>query len=510
MTVMLSELSMYYSFSFILALLGLSLWSLAPNNRGASFVGSSSLIVGLISWAVILAISEIEVVDKLLIGARDLLVIGIAGALFSWTKSNPILRVGLAVGMCFFLFSTYLEVLNTTLNKEQGSSLDPDGELIAFGRGEIVGHLERLLSEYAVTVSRPFAPFDKEHTLLDDLVLINIPDQHLSQLQDVKRVLENSALVEWWEENEMVQVSPIIGSEPSGAGISLTNDPYLDKLWAFNTCRVPQLYANLRSPPILPQKKVLIAILDTGIDGNHEDLKDNYLSIDEKSDRDVRGHGTHCAGVAAAVSNNGIGIASFAPNSSFLEVTGIKVLSDFGFGSQADIIKGMIKAADNGADVISMSLGGATNDERERTYTEAVKYCREKGAIVVVAAGNANQPATRFSPANTPGVITVSSINSNLGKSAFSNTVKDVEYGIAAPGENIYSTFPRNSYKALSGTSMATPYVAGLVALMKSIDPDLDVSTIHAILEATGIDSKNTKSTGKVIQPAAAIRALLD
>ena len=106
MTTILTEISIYYSSAFLLALLGLSLWSLAPNNRWASFVGPSSLIVGLIAWVSLLAMSEVEIADKFLIGDRALLVIGVAGALFSWTKSNPILRMGVAAGMFFLLFTT--------------------------------------------------------------------------------------------------------------------------------------------------------------------------------------------------------------------------------------------------------------------------------------------------------------------------------------------------------------------------------------------------------------------
>lgn len=472
-------------------------------------MGSTCLIVGVLLWASILSLADIGLSDKLLAGSRDLLVIGVAGFLFSWTRSNRILSMGLALGVLFFIYANYLEVLSSTFDQDKIARLDPGGELILFKEGNADDKLLALLKEYDIEILHPFNPLDRDHTTLDELVLVDIPEKHLSKLAEIKELLSTQSWIKWWEENEMLAVHPIAGQELSHSA-AITNDPDVNKLWAFNTCKVSKLHPILNSPLVRPQKKVLLAILDTGIDGKHEDLRENYVSTDAKSDRDIRGHGTHCAGIAAAVSNNAIGIASFAPSNGFLQVTSIKVLADRGFGSQADIIKGMIKAADHGADVISMSLGGRTNDERQRTYQEAVSYCGEKGAIVVVAAGNSNLSATKFAPANTPGVITVSSINQKLNKSSFSNTVEDIEYGIAAPGEDIYSTFPGNAYRSLSGTSMATPYVAGLVALMKSLNPELEVGTVHDILQSTGMESSDTKATGKIIQPAAAIRALLD
>ena len=236
-----------------------------------------------------------------------------------------------------------------------------------------------------------------------------------------------------------------------------------------------------------------------------EDIRKKYRSTAKKHDDDPQGHGTHCAGIAAAVSNNGKGIASYAPNNDFVELTSIKVLNSFGGGTQGSIINGILAAADAGADVISMSLGGRSNPSRQRAYSKAVAYANDKGAIVVVAAGNSNMNAKNYAPANAKGVIAVSATDINNNRASFSNTVQDVGMGIAAPGVNIYSTTPNNEYKSFNGTSMAAPHVAGLIGMMKAIFPEIKTKDAHFILDKTGKNTNESKRTGKLIQPVAAI-----
>ena len=120
-----------------------------------------------------------------------------------------------------------------------------------------------------------------------------------------------------------------------------------------------------------------------------------------------------------------------------------------------------------------------------------------------------NRNAKDFSPVNAPGVIGVSAIDSDLNRAVFSNYVQDIELAVAAPGVDIYSTIPGNKYATFNGTSMATPYVSGLVGLMKSIKPDLDTKEAHKILSNSGTKTSNTKETGQFIQPAEAIKLLL-
>jgi thermitase len=260
---------------------------------------------------------------------------------------------------------------------------------------------------------------------------------------------------------------------------------------------------------IKPKKTAVVAILDTGVDAKHEDISDNFTSIKSKYDTDPRGHGTHCAGIAGAVSNNHKGVASYSRNNDFVKITSIKVLSASGMGTQQTIINGIIEAADRKVDVISLSLGGLSTQTRQRAYEKAVKYAHKAGCIVVAAAGNSNRNAKDFAPVNAEGVIGVSAITEDLSRAVFSNTVEDLKMGVAAPGTNIYSTIPSDKYASFNGTSMATPYVSGLIGLMKSIQPKLDAQQAYEILHATGQQTRSGTETGQLIQPLGAIQQLM-
>ncbi len=316
-------------------------------------------------------------------------------------------------------------------------------------------------------------------------------------------------MIDWLEENEVVTVAPMPAQNPAPIqrryGI---DDPGLSQLWGFEAMQVDQLYETLRKGNIQPKKKALIAILDTGVDAQHEDIKANYRSLSTAYDNDPMKHGTHCAGIAASVSNNGLGVASFSVDNAFFQVASVKVLNAGGSGTQQGIIRGMIEAADAGADVISMSLGGRTGSVKQTAYEKAVKYAAKKGAIVVAAAGNSNRNAKDFAPVNTPGVIGVSAVDAGLNRAVFSNFVNDIPWAAAAPGVDIYSTVPGNQYASFNGTSMATPYVAGLLGLLKSIRPELTAREAYNLLQSTGKETKNTRETGRLIQPAKAVGGL--
>jgi thermitase len=287
------------------------------------------------------------------------------------------------------------------------------------------------------------------------------------------------------------------------------NDPEIGKVWGYETLEMEALYQLLNEAKIKPKKKARVVIIDTGVDGKHEDLADNFVSIKNEYDVDPHSHGTHCAGIAAAVSNNNKGIASFTPKAGFVEVSSVKVFGKYGNTTQKTIIQGMLLAADNGADVLSMSLGGPATAQGMRAYKQAVDYANKKGAIVVVAAGNENIDASRRLPAAVDGVVTVAAVDAELNKATFSNDVSQLKMGIAAPGVQVYSTIPNNRYEFFNGTSMATPYVAGLLGLMKAIQPQLTTQEAYAILNDTGKETQDTKATGVLISPANAVKALI-
>jgi thermitase len=391
--------------------------------------------------------------------------------------------------------------------------IDEDAELLVeLGNGHQIEELDAIIKQYDLKLERAFAPQDGAVTDLDDYYTVNIPTARTAAYTDIVAALQNSGLVDNVEANEILSLDPMEtkpNSTPPQEGEYSVDDPELSKVWGFRAMEIQQLYDYLASNKIKPKKKAKIAIIDTGVDKDHEDLKANFVSTRAIHNQDPQGHGTHCAGIAAAVSNNGVGVASFAPNGSYVEVTSIKVFGKYGSTSQKKIIDGMIEAADNGAAVLSMSLGGPSSDKIQRAYQQAVKYANKKGAIVVVAAGNENVNAIRRAPASVDGVITVSAIDESIQKAGFSNTVGDLKMGIAAPGAQIYSTIPNNAYEYFNGTSMATPYVAGLVGLLKSIKPKLTTKEVYKILNHTGKKTKQTTKTGKLIYPAGAVKELL-
>lgn len=222
---------------------------------------------------------------------------------------------------------------------------------------------------------------------------------------------------------------------------------------------------------------IIVAILDTGIDANHPELAGKVLAGrnftsdygDANNFNDNQGHGTHCAGTIGAISNNA-GVIGVAPNVKF--IIG-KVLDSNGSGSYDGIIDGIHWATDwkgpNGekARIISMSLGGP--QDVPQLY-KAIKRAVDAGISVVCAAGNEGDGNTNTAEYAYPGsyecVIEVAAIDNQGALARFSNTNDKIDVG--APGVNILSTMPNNRYAKMSGTSMATPHVAGALALIIS------------------------------------------
>ena len=450
---------------------------------------------------------------------RDFLLLGMVGFVQSLAV-NKRMPIWVAVVLTLGIF-TLAHFLNfekpggdavtateqvTTENLSTNPRLDPKGELLVQVKHGSDG-LNAMALQMGWGIEPAFSPETTEVTELDDYYILDVNDVAKAEL-----ALGRQAYVLYFEPNEIIEVEPQVSSDAEALkrnpSLSI-NDPETSQQWIMEVMNMNAYYQLLAKQT--PIKKAKIAILDTGVDGNHEDLKDNYFSVEKKYDDDPMGHGTHCAGIAAGVTNNGIGIGSLAGTGPkpFVEVTSVKVLSAGGMGTQKTIIAGIIEAADEGADVISLSLGGPSNASRQKAYSQAVKYAISQGAIVVSAAGNSNRDAKNYAPANSSGMITVAAIDDKLNRAVFSNTVNNVKQGIAAPGVAIYSTTPDNNYKVFSGTSMATPFVAGLLGVMRSVNPDLSATDAYKILKKTGVDSGDTKMTGKVVQPEAALRAAL-
>ncbi len=261
----------------------------------------------------------------------------------------------------------------------------------------------------------------------------------------------------------------------------------------------------------LGRSEVVIAVLDTGVDLTHEDLragiwlnrgetgKDDqdrdkatngvdddgngfiddvqgwdFAENDNVPDDDY-GHGTHVAGIAAARTNNGIGIAGMAGAATIMPVDVFKG----GIGAYDDLILALIYATDNGADVINMSLGASSYSRGEEM---AVDYAWSHGVVVVAAAGNTGRETYHY-PAAHEHAIAVAATTATGTLAGFSTRGNFVD--VAAPGSLVWSTYRGNSYVAMSGTSMATPHVSGLAALILSINPTLTPDAVRDIIQGS-------------------------
>ena len=336
------------------------------------------------------------------------------------------------------------------------------------------------------------------------------PMSNAGEMRSVHQVVEQlQALneVEFAEPNYIVYtLSTGISSNVNGD--KYDKEPLYSQQWGPAAIGLPSIW----NKPFVTNKRPVIAIIDTGVDTEHPDLKDN-IWVNEKEKNgvagkdddgngivddiygydfvnktggmaDFNGHGTHCAGIAAAVGHNGIGITGANPDALIMPIT---VMQSDGTGDVATIIKGIDYAAANGADVISMSLGGYG-------YSLAEEQALSKAyatAVIVAAAGNDNKciyqhmcPINKHNM-NAPmfpaafqfvlGVEAAADKQGNLASfsnfdddgpifSQYSSETQLYNYELRAPGVSVVSTFPKGQYRALNGTSMACPLAAGAIS----------------------------------------------
>jgi len=252
--------------------------------------------------------------------------------------------------------------------------------------------------------------------------------------------------------------------------------------------------------------EVTIAIVDTGVDLVHPDLKAKIKSAgrdfvnNDNDATDDNGHGTMVAGIAAADTNNNAGIAGVAWNCKILPV---KVIAADGDGFYDDIVSGVRWAVDNGASVINMSIGG---EEAADTMRDAVKYAHDKKVVVCAAAGN-NGTAVVYPAAYDAFVLAVAATDYNDARPSWSNPGPQVD--VAAPGTRIACPVPTwfwaanggsssdEPYAFADGTSMATPHAAGLAALIKGLKPSLAADSVMDVIRYSADDVNSGSKRGK-------------
>ncbi len=285
------------------------------------------------------------------------------------------------------------------------------------------------------------------------------------------------------------------------------NDPDFGQLWGMQAINAPAAWDRTTGC-----NNVVVAVLDTGVDLNHPDLAPNLVQGRDMVDlpgatpppgfhfegdnvgrdsipQDEVGHGTHVAGTIGAVGNNGTGVVGVCWQ---VKLMPVKVLTRLvsntnpldvrGTGSSADVAAGIRWAVDNGADILNLSLGSLSSTFVEQ---DAVAYAVSKGVLVVAAMGNHENtnPGAPSYPAAYPNVLSVGAVNQAKQRASFSVTGSHID--VVAPGVGIRSTDWDDTYSSKSGTSMATPHVAGLAALMKCCKSSLTADQIADIIRQT-------------------------
>ncbi len=344
----------------------------------------------------------------------------------------------------------------------------------------------------------------KQRTMVVQQSLLVRPEAAIEQLQQLPGV-------EFVEPNYIYRAS------------QLPNDSRLDDLWGLVNQNKSSGGVDIDAAAAwgitTGDKDIVVAVIDTGVNYNHPDLKNNMwvnqaeangqTGVDDDGNGfidDIHGydfanndgdpmddndHGTHCAGTIGAEGDNGIGVVGVNWK---VSIMGLKFLTGTGGGTLEDALKSIDYATQMGVDVMSNSWGGGGESQ---TLREAIERAEQAGILFVAAAGNAsnNNDAQPSYPANydVPNVISVAAISDRGDLASFSNYGKNTVH-IAAPGVNVLSTTKSGGYKQLSGTSMATPHVSGVAALLLAKEPHLSYSDLKTRLLATSEPSAKLRN----------------
>ena len=328
----------------------------------------------------------------------------------------------------------------------------PDRLLIKFKKDISNSEKEKTLKENGASVLAEIKQIDVK--------LIKVPEQALEKVQ---AAFAKNSKVEYVEKDFIL--------EPA----AIPNDPYYPNQWHLQSIKANEAW------DITKGSSIPIAILDTGIDPNHPDLKNKltlgYNFYNNNADwSDVCGHGTKVAGTAAAITNNGLGVSGVSWNNPIIP---IKITDTNCYGYYSSMINGIVYAADKGARVANISFqifnGAALSD--------AGRYMNDRGGWVVAAAGNTG---ILENYSDNPYIISVGATGSNGAVTSFSSYGPFVDF--AAPGSSIYTTNSGGIYGYASGTSFSSPIVAGVVGLVISNNPSMTSQQVYDAIKNSAVD----------------------
>lgn len=328
---------------------------------------------------------------------------------------------------------------------------------------KIVVYKESLADDAKVNICGQYGQFVKNLNIVNASVVIVADDVQLQALKDNPAVLRV-------DDDAVFQA---VGKpQPAPTVVPAQTIP-----WGISRMKANQAWTYSRGT------NVKVAVIDTGISLTHPDLK-VYGGVNTitstKTANDDNGHGTHCAGIIAAL-NNTAGVVGIGPE---IQLYAVKVLNSRGSGWVSDIIEGIQWAVANNMQVANMSLGGTSDNQ---SYHDAIIAAYNAGLTIVAAAGNESTGV--IYPAKYPETLAVSASDQSDKLATFSNYGPEVDF--IAPGVSIYSTYKGTSYYTASGTSMATPHVTACVALKIALSGPLSPAQVKAALTASAVPLMN-------------------